>query len=75
MSLLPITSMIMETEPIFLAYLHEGPGHYDIVIINDKENREPLELTAGSYTTKCTYGRKATKDVSYAFRLDHYSTR
>ena len=73
LSLLPITSMVMESEPIFLAYLHEGPGHYDAVIRDDKENIEPLELTSG--TTKCTCGRKATKGVSCAFTLDRYSTR
>ena len=30
LSLLLITSVVMESdsEPIFLAYLHEGPGHY-----------------------------------------------
>ena len=73
LSLLPITSMVMESEPVFLAYLHEGPGHYDAVIRDDKENIEPLELTSG--TTKCTCGRKATKGVSCAFTLDRYSTR
>ena len=65
-SLLPITSMVMESEPIFLAYLHEGPGHYDAVIRDDKENIEPLELTSG--TTKCTYGRKATKGFHVLLR-------
>ena len=73
LSLLPITSVVLESEPIFLAYLHEGPGHSDAVTRDEKENKEPLEETGGS--TKCTCGRKTTKGVSCAFTLDHYSTR
>ena len=73
LSLLPIISMVMESEPIFLAYLHEGPGHYDAVIRDDTENVEPLQLTSG--TTKCTCGRRATKGVSCTFTLDRCSTR
>ena len=72
LTLLPITSVVMESEPIFLAYLHEEPGHYDAVIRDEKENREPQEGTAGG---KCTCGRKATKGVSCAFTRDRYSTR
>ena len=72
LTLLPITSVVMESEPIFLAYLHGGPGHYDAVIRDEKENKDPQEGTAGS---KCTCGRNATKGISCAFMLDHYSTR
>lgn len=41
LTLLPITSVVMESEPISLAYLHKGPGHYDAVIRDEKENKDP----------------------------------
>ena len=41
LSLFPITSVVVENEPIFLAYLYEGPGYYNAVIRDERKNKEP----------------------------------
>ena len=73
-TLLPTTSVAVETEPIYLSYIHDGPGHYDAVLRDEQENVEP-QVDSRVTEGKCTCGKKSTKGISCAFSLNHYSTR
>ena len=70
-TLMPISSPVVDSHPFFLAYNQNGSGHYDAVShidqLEEKENIQP--------TIKCTCGRNSTKGVSCVYSMYHYSTK
>ena len=59
---MPTTDML-STQPIFLAYTHSGPGHYDCAV------SIPIERTSiPQRPTKCTCGRKSTGAACLSLR-------
>ena len=60
------------TNPIYLAYLHAGPGHYDAVIpIEDRE-----EVVAHlEIPIHCNCGRKNSKGNACSYSLAQYTCR
>ena len=80
------TSSLLNAHPIYLAYLHIGPGHYDAVIPDDEvhhDNMTSAETISPDITsdcavnnkTHCTCGRKNMKGSACSFSLQHYSCR
>lgn len=70
-TLMPLFSFVTDSQPIFLAYNQNGPGHYDAVSHleqpQEKENIEPI--------LKYTCGRNSTKGVSCIYSMYHYITK
>ena len=70
-SLLPMSSIVIDSHPLFLAYNQDGPGHYDAVSFLD----QVLEKENVQADIKCTCGRNSTKGISCAYSTYHYSTK
>lgn len=74
-ALVPVSSVVVDSNPLFVAYNQNGPGHYDAVShvhpIQEKENIQQPEFEA----VKCMCGRNSTKSASCAYSLYHYSTK
>ena len=74
-TLTPISSLVVNSHPLFVAYNQSGPGHYDAVSnleeLQDKEN----VVQQDSEIMKCTCGKNSTKGESCVYSLYHYSTK
>ena len=70
-SLLPMSSIVIDSHPLFLAFNQDGPGHYDTVSFLD----QVLEKENVQADIKCTCGRNSTKGISCAYSTYHYSTK
>lgn len=63
MTLMPISSIVIDSHPLFVAYNQNGSGHYDAVSHFDEIQEKENAIQPGSETTKCTCGRNSTKGV------------
>lgn len=72
-TLMPLSSLTIDSHPLFVAYNQDGSGHYDAVShinqLHDKENVQP------DAETKCTCGRNSTKETSCVYSMYHYNTK
>ena len=69
----PTYSPMISSTPVYLSYLHTGPGHYDAVVHTD-ESQGTEDFTPTSLPS-CSCGRKKTKGSACSFSLDKYSCR
>lgn len=67
----PTHSPMASVSPIFLAFLHTGPGHYDAVA----PSTIPEVAAEKASTESCTCGRKSTKGNACSFTLSQYTCR
>lgn len=68
----PTHSPMMSSNPIYLAYLHIGPGHYDAVGPSTTQEDAADEVKKRS----CTCGRKSSsKGSACSFVLNQYTCR
>ena len=53
---MPTTTSVVSTHPLFLAYTQGGPGHYDAVIM--AEDTQEVDTGKPPENLKCNCGRK-----------------
>ncbi len=60
---------MINPHPVYLAYLHCGPGHNDAVVPDTVEQDKNDTATASTHvtTTQCNCGRNSTKGNSCSF--------
>lgn len=73
-TLTPISSLVIDSHPLFVAYNQDKSGHYDAVSHLDQIQEENV-VQPELETIKCTCGRNSTKGVSCVYSLYHYSTK
>lgn len=69
----PTYSSVVSPNPIYVAFLQVGPGHYDAVVqsYEDRESYQAVDIASG-----CNCGRKSSfKGSACSFSLNHYSSR
>ena len=70
----PTYSPMLSPNPVYLAYLQAGSGHYDAVVQAPKDNSSNSQI--GSVSSGCTCGQKSTfKGTACSFSLNMYSSR
>lgn len=72
----PTHSPMLNPNPICLAYLQFGPGHYDAVAPISVEQEEDIIFPAAAPPTiHCNCARKSTKSNACSFSLTQYTCR
>lgn len=67
----PTYSTMASPHPIYLAFLHFGPGHYDAVASEMTQEDSVTVISAGS----CNCGKKTSKGNACSFSLNKYTCR